>query len=212
MESDQLSQDELFSSVYDYITISTAPSNDEKSFDEFESKLKLLTCDIIQNKVVSGLTLLQHAAKEGLSDHAKLITDSHIDPNVVCHDNGKSALAIAAEFGQWKVIEIFINYNKQFSSKSSHRQSFDSSDLLSEIPVNFKVITTSNETILHILLKRPKLFDLVEGARNRGVDSSNDKIPSLKQQWKTLNRGYLRCVRGVLWNEACSYFDSNFIS
>ena len=76
MESDQLSQDELFSSVYDYITISTAPSNDEKSFDEFESKLKLLTCDIIQNKVVSGLTLLQHAAKEGLSDHAKLITDS----------------------------------------------------------------------------------------------------------------------------------------
>ena len=211
MESDQLSQDHLFSSVYDQITISAEPSNDEKSIDEFESKLNLLTCDIIQNKVVAGLTLLQHAAKEGLPDYAKSIIDSHIDPNVVCNENGKSALAIAAEFGQWKVIEIFIKYNKQFSSQS-HRQSFDSSDLLSEVPVNFKVKTTNKETILHILLKRPKLFDLVDGARNRGVDSSTDKIRSLKQQWKELNRGYLRCIRGILWNEACSYLDSNFIN
>ena len=114
MDSDQLSKDSLFSWVYDHLRISTDPVNDKKSLDEFQSKLRLLTCDIIQNKVVAGLTLLQHAAKEGLSGYAKLITDSHIDPNVVCHENGKSALAMAAEFGHWKVIEIFINYNKKF--------------------------------------------------------------------------------------------------
>ena len=63
MESDQLSQDHLFSSVYDQITISAEPSNDEKSIDEFESKLNLLTCDIIQNKTIQRVLIISASAQ-----------------------------------------------------------------------------------------------------------------------------------------------------
>ena len=210
MDSQQQHDDELLlSSLFAYIT-SDAPSKNENDICKFNSLVKEADYHSIQNKCVNGLTLLQHTAKNGSINFTQSLLDLNIDPNVKIRENGKTALLLAAEFGQWQVIDLFSKHTNTSDNRST-RQSFDSTDYLSEIPINFHVLTKDNESILHILLKRPKLPELVFRKRQMTPNVTNEERKNTKRQWKKLNTGYLRSLQILIFNEEIR-FDSSFIN
>ena len=205
MDSEQDSASRLVSSLYDYVKTETA-LKDGKSLSKFNSEIKHVDCEIIQTHIVNGFTLLQHAAKEGLVDFVQSILELNIDPNFVDNDNitqyeeQNTAILLAAEGGHWKIIELFCEH-KISADNGSTQHSFDSTDCLSEIPINFRALAQNNDTILHILIKRPKLKELIKRKWKLKVTATKEDILSLKRQWKILNIGYLKCVECLLWNE-----------
>ena len=84
--------------------------------------------------------------------HNHIILKAGVDPNFATDETRKRPVLLAAEKGQWKVLQTFKQHNYDYVATSSNCGSFKQSI------VNFAVWTKdSDETVLHLALKRPLL-------------------------------------------------------
>ena len=87
-----------------------------------------------------------------MHNHKRIILKAGVDPNFATDETRKRPVLLAAEKGQWKVLQTFKQHNYEYGASSSDSVSFKQST------VNFAVWTKdSDETVLHLALKRPLL-------------------------------------------------------
>ena len=136
--------------------------NNSNELAKFTEDLKKFELHVVQDHTVKGRTLLQYYTELGLVEYVRHILDLGINPNIVNPDDGKTAIHYAAENGHWQALELFIQRAINISDTVSNRQSFDSTDCFTEVPINFRALTKNHENIIHIILQRPKLDELAQ--------------------------------------------------
>lgn len=159
-----------------------------KDIKSFQSILNFLNIDKVSNDPISGAhTIMQLAAMDDLHEfvdvllkgrcdnqfsihlfkqsktwHYKClvlpnIITAGVDPNFATDESNKRPVLLASEKGHWRVLETFKRHNYEYDGvvTSSSKRAL----------VNFAVWTkNSDETVLHLALKRPnyKLHEVLK--------------------------------------------------
>ena len=171
---------------------------------------------------IDGFTLIQHCAlHDNLSDFLKALLDAYINPNEVCgscedesstRSNANPCVLLAAENGNSKILKVLIEYNNQAHSQEKNylnvmnkgRGLKDVKSMMrfKKVECKFDRWTKDNETVLHLLLKRPLLKKLKDKYRHKSAAKSNEDFwNDLKSHAKELDTNYMKCIDVILSNE-----------
>ena len=215
-------------------------SND--NINEFESVLQgniksdnSTNAKIIQaisKQEIDGFTLMQHCCiHEGLIEFAQILLDAHVDPNAILKgesnkDNAKHCVLLAAEKGNFEILQAFIDYNKKLPPPPTEKNDVENnynlniselrlSDLTAKLsyrskPCNFESCTEFNETVLHLVLKRPLIEQLLPTSEASITENSAD-WGNLKKKAQLLNTKYQKCIEVLLKGNQCELdLDNNY--
>ena len=210
METNGEMDKNMFISLFEYDN-DVRSKYDSKNIGEFTDHLKKFELHMVQEQTFNDRTLLQHYAELGSVEHVRSILDFGINPNIINPDEGKTAIHFAAENGRWQVLELLVQHASNIFDCGSARQSFDSSDCFTEIPINLGALTNNHENIIHVIFQRPKLAELTKKRQQLNTNSTKQDIQSIKRQWKILNTGYLKSIQMILWNRF-HIFNSDMIN
>ena len=171
---------------------------------------------------IDCFTLIQHCSRhEGLEEFLTVLLSANINPNPTKghHDghpmnNEKHCAILAAEIGNHKVIEALIQYNRPTLNDGQEYEADTSAQKLqspesmvrarglksnlaadSSATCDFNKYTTSNETVLHVLLQRPLLQDKIAIECIKGTSTVNrQKKKELKKESVKINKKYQKCI------------------
>ena len=198
-----------------------------QSLQNFQLKLKSLEVGgnpeilrIIQElskAEIDGFTLIQHCCfKEGLTPFLRALLDAHINPNEVLDGssnkhNVNAGVLLAAENGHFEVLAVLIDYNKNVHSvEKEHMATFTLGKGLKgvrdqlkykKVECYFDKWTEQDETILHLVLKRPLLKQLKDNNRSSRANFNDDFWNKLKLKAKALDEKYNKCIDVLLSND-----------
>ena len=135
-------------------------------------------------------------------------TDSSVESCTKCQS--KSCVVLAARKGDFEVFQNVISRNSIPSSNHSNTtQSFDADIATNDTekrglcelkanlsrPCDFESCTDSNETILHLILKRPLLQRLISDQK------ADSELENVKTKALELDKGYQKCIEILLNTE-----------
>ena len=175
----------------------------------------------------NGFTLVQHCCiHEGLTSFLRALLDAYVDPNEVLdgtsrHANVNSCVLLAAENGNSEVLQMLIDYNN-----TCHLQEQDYMNTLNsgkkgmkevrkmmknkKVECKFDIWTKNQETVLHLLLKRPLLKKLKDTYRHTSTAKANKNLwKDLKTRAKALDAKYNKCLDVILSSDVEGKFESD---
>ena len=160
---------------------------------------------------IDGFTLIQHCAlHDSLSDFLKALLNAFINPNEVLDgasdpSNVNACVLLAAENGNSKILKLLVEYNNQaHSQEKNYMHVMNNGRGLKDVKsmMRFKKVecqfdrwTEDNESVLHLLLKRPLLKKLKDRFRHKSAAKSNEDFwNDLKVKAKELDANYMKCI------------------
>ena len=192
------------------------------SLEKFKLKLKELSdnsqkANLVQElskAEIKGFTLAQHCSiKAGLEQFLQALLNASINPNEVLdgtgnEDNKDASVLLAARYGNFKVLKVLIDYNANIhlQEKNYSRTVNEGKGLkdlraqmrYKQVMCYFDKCTKSQETILHLVLKRPLLKQLKDNNRRTSTIQNDDLWQSLKLEAKALDAKYNMCIDVLL--------------